>query len=259
MEKIYSIINVGLRKSEIPETLNAVISTVEKFNPTALKIEGVFNMLVALQPTLNILTTEYDGLPISPELAEARNKRNRLLGSILSQLAAIEKGGLTSTASDATIVLPFLRQYLSGISNLSPTVKSGKVNQLMYQLETEEEATKTAMTALGLLDYVNELKLNQQRINELEQTRRVKLSARKDEKSKVAREKIAKAMDNLLMAIEVASLQYPDIDYVPVVNELNVIFSARKSAVKSRTTRNKNAADKTTTVALSPTTTATAI
>lgn len=259
MEKVYSIMHVGLRKSEIPETMNAVISTVEKFDPSALKIEGMFNMLVALQPMLNILTTEYDGLPISTELAEARAKRNRLLGSILSQLIAIEKGGLASTASDASIALPFLRQYLNGIPYFTPTVKSGKVNQLMYQLEAETETMGTAIIALGLSGYVNELKLNQQHINELEQIRREKLSTRKDEKSKLAREKIANAIHNLLMAIEVAKLQYPEIDYVPLINELNVIFSARKSAVKSRNTRNKNAAKKTTTVALSPTTTATAI
>lgn len=182
-----------------------------------------------------------------------------MLSAILSQLTNIEKAGIAATATQAELVIPYLRSYLNGILAENSPGKSGKVNQMLAQLDKNVPVTD-ALSILGLTIYISELKACQQSINESESQRREALSGRGDFNTADARAKIAYAISNLLNAIKLAKVEHTDIDYMPLINELNVLLSSRQSIVKSRTTRSKNsAANKTTTVASSTTTTATAI
>lgn len=248
-----------VRKSEFPEIMNAVLAIVEKHDPTALSIVGMYNLLLELKPLLDILTVKYDGYPISKEFENQRTMRDKLLSAILSHITAIEKAGVASTAQQAGLAVPYLKRYLKGIIVVNSTVKTGRVDQLLSNLEENVEI-KTALTALGLTAYFDGLKTCQQSINQGESHRREILSVRENFNSKNAQVKITYAISNLLNAIELARVEHTDIDYMPLINELNVLLSSKQTMIKSRITRSKNSeANKTTTVASSTTTTATAI
>jgi hypothetical protein len=118
----------------------------------------------------------------------------------------------------------------------------------------------TALLDLGLSDYFAELKTCQQYLNQSQNHRREILSVRPLFNVQDAKTRIINAIDNLLNAIELARVENTELDYMPLINELNVLIISRQSLIRSRNTRSKNSvANKTTTVALSPTTTATAI
>lgn len=248
-----------VRKSEFPEIMNAVLAIVEKHNPTALYIVGMYNLLLELKPLLDILTVKYDGFPNSKEFVLERAMRDKLLSAIQSHVAAIEKAGVTSTAQQAALAVPYVKRYLNGIAAENSTVKTGRVNQLLTNLEENAEI-RNALTVLGLTVYIDKLRTSQLSINQGESHRREILSGRAKFNSKNAQVKIAYAISNLLNAIELARVEHTDIDYMPLINELNVLLSSKQSMIKSRITRSKNSeANKTTTVASSTTTTATAI
>jgi hypothetical protein len=254
---IFSLARV--RKSELPEIMNAVLDIVEKYNPVALKIVGMYNLLLELKPQLDILAVKYDGYPNTQEFLRQRMLRDKLLSTILSHLSAIEKAKVSSTTTEAALVAPYLRRYLNGIIIESTTVKSGIVNQLLVNLEGNEQI-KTALSNLGFTVYIDELKVCQQDINEGTSQRRETISVRREFNTKNAKASIVGAINNLLNAIELARVEHADIDYMPLINELNVVLSSRKSVIKSRITRKKNSvANNTTTVASSTKTTATAI
>lgn len=239
--------------------MNAVLAIVEKHDPTALFIVGMYNLLLELKPLLDILTVKYDGYPVTKEFVKQRALRNKLLSAILSHITAIEKAEVASTAQHASLAVPYLKRYLKGITVANSTVKTGKVDQLLISLEENAEI-KTALTALGTTAYIDELSSCQQIINQGESHRREILSVRTNFNSKNAQVKIAYAISNLLNAIELARVEHTDIDYMPLINELNVLLSSKQTMIKSRITRSKNSeANKTTTVASSTTTTATAI
>ena len=69
---------------------------------------------------------------------------------------------------------------------------------------------------------------------------------------------IVTALTNLFKSIELARVEHPDVDYMPMINELNQLLVSYHSLIKNRITRSKNLAKKTT-VASSSTTTATAV
>jgi len=117
-----------------------------------------------------------------------------------------------------------------------------------------------ALVTLGLNVYFGELKVCQQSIKQGESLRIEIISVRIKQNTLIAKEKIANAVSNLLDAIELAKVEHTEIDYMPLINELNVLLNSKQTMLKSRVTRSKNSiANKTTTVASSTTTSATAI
>ncbi len=256
---IFSFSFSKVRKSEFPEIMNAILDIVEKHDPVALKIVGMYNLLLELKPLLDKLTLKYDGYPNSAELVDLRTRRDNLLGAILSHLTAIEKAKVTTVAQQAGLAVPYLRSYLDGILVENTTVKAGRVDQLLTNLD-DYETMNTALVALGLDVYLDELRACQQSIDQGESLRREILSVRVKQNTLLVKEKISYAVSNLLNAIELAKVENTEIDYMPLINELNVLLSSKQTMLKSRITRSKNSiANKTKTVASSTTTSATAI
>ncbi|HEY5509347.1 MAG TPA: DUF6261 family protein [Paludibacter sp.] len=260
MKKVLVVFSLSkVRKSDFPEIMNAILAIVKKFDPVALKIVGMYNLLLELVPLLDMYTVMYDGYPIPKDLVAVRKQRKKLLGSILKQLSAIEGAGLTVTAQQAKLAVPYLRSYLKGITKVSTSANTGSVKQLLLNLE-DNDPIKTAMDALGLTVYFDQLRTYQQIMNQGTDTYRENLSAHSEFSNLKATEQISNAISNLLNSIELAKVEHKELDYMPLITELNVLLTAKQSVIKSRKTRSKNSvAKKTTTVASSTTTFATAI
>jgi len=260
MKKVLVVFSLSrVRKSEFPEIMSAILDIVKKYDPVALKIVGMYNLLLELVPLLQIYTVKYDGNSIPKDLKVVRKQYEKLLGSILKQLKLIEDAGLAVTAQQAKLAVPYLRSYLKNITKASTTANTGSVKQLLLNLE-DNDPIKTAMDALGLTVYFDELRTYQQIMNQETDTFRETLSVRSEFSNLKVTEQITNAIRNLLTSIELAKVEHKELDYMPMITELNVLLTAKQSVVKSRNTRRKNSeAKKTTTVALSTTTTATAI
>ena len=259
-KKVFVIFSLArVRKSEFPEIMKVILDIVEKHNPVTLKIVGMYNLLLELKPLLDMLTVKYDGYPNLKEFVAQRKKRNKLLRAILKQLSAIENAELTSTAPQAALAVPYLRLYLNGITKVNASVKAGRVNQLLFNLK-DNVAMTAALSGVGLTVYIDELRIYQQSVNQGDAFRRAIQSVRSDFNGIDAMAQIASAISNLLNVIELARIEHTDLDYMPLINELNVLLISKQSVIRSRNTRSKNSvANKITTVASSTTTTATAI
>ena len=216
-----------------------ILKSVEKHNPVTLKIAGMYNLLSELRPLLNILAVKYDGYPNSEEVRAQVIMRNNLLGAITSHIVAIEKAGVFTTAQQARLAVPYLKSYLSGIATDSPIVKSGRVNQMLKGL-TDNDEMNDALNALGLATYMDELRASQQSVNQGETHRKEILAIRPKFNNKDAKVRITSAIEHLLKAIDLAKVEHTDLDYMPLINELNVVLTNRKSVIKSRSTRNLN-------------------
>ena len=228
-----------VRRSELPEMTEEILKSVEKHNPVTLKIAGMYNLLSELRPLLNILAVKYDGYPNSEVVRAQVKMRNNLLSAIRSHIVAIEKAGVTTTAQQAQLAVPYLKSYLSGIYTVSPIVKSGRVNQMLKGL-TDNDEMNDALNALGLATYMDELRACQQSVNQGETRRKEILAIRPKFNNKDAKVRITSAIEHLLKAIDLAKVEHTDLDYMPLINELNVVLTNRKTVIKSRSTRNLN-------------------
>lgn len=232
-----------LWNSEIPELTEAILETVEKYNPESMKIAGMYNLLSAQKPLLDILAVKYSGYPNATDFKAQYKLRNNLLVALNSHINAIEKGRVASLIQQAQVAVPYLNGYLKGISKEPDSVKSGRVNQMLNGLTGNDEVT-TALSVLEITPFMDELKGYQQQINRGESQRRESLAVRPKFNNKDARERVITAVRNLLNAIELAKVEHTELDYMPLINELNVVLTTRQTVIKSRTTRNSNAANK---------------
>ena len=234
---IFSLSKV--RKSELPEIMNAILAIVEKYDPVALKIVGMYNLLAELKPLLDKLSVQYDGYPNPKEFVTQRKMRNKLLSAILSNLWSVENVEVASKAQQAALAVPFLNQYLKGIMSVNSSVKNGRVNQLLINLE-DNDSMNDALEVMGFSDYIAQLKTCQQYLNRAVNHRREVLAVRPLHNIQDAQTRIVNAISNLLSAIELAKVEHTELDYMPLINELNVLLGSKQALIKSRETRRKN-------------------
>lgn len=254
---LFSLNFSRIRKFEYPELINGVVEIVEKHNPEQLGILGMYNLLLEVQPQLNELTVSYGSHPLTAELADYRIKRLKIIRSLLAQVTAIDKAGVSALTAHTAVALPFLQRYLTKLSAKNARIISEGVNKMLAEL-AGDDALKAAFTALNLTVITDELKKIQQSIKQNASLRRAELAGRAKADTNNIITNVTIALDNLLIAIELAKVEHSDLDYMPLMNELNGLIGNYQVLIKSRITRSKNLAKKTT-VALSPTTSATAV
>ena len=108
-----------------------------------------------------------------------------------------------------------------------------------------------ALEVLSFSDYIAGLKICQQYLNRAVNHRREVLAIRPLFNTQDAQSRIVNAISNLLSAIELAKVEHTELDYMPLVNELNVLLSSKQALIKSRETRRKNTVAKKTKAAKS--------
>jgi hypothetical protein len=58
--------------------------------------------------------------------------------------------------------------------------------------------------------------------------------------SKMIRSKASLEMNTFLNIVELYSIEYPNLDYAPLIQELSTLFDYYKTALKARATRQRN-------------------
>lgn len=239
----------------MPEIVNGTLAIVEKYDPGVLFVEGMFRLLQAEIPNVVRLSEIYKGHPLTTELVSLREKSERIVKSILKKSDSIKY--ISSLTAQATVIVPVVNRFFKGTLKENLKVKAERVSQFLTAIENDANL-KTAMQIAGLMVYVDELVSLQQTIETNTNKRRVAMSVKTIEDRRELKTSIVTALTNLFNAIELARVEHPDVDYMPMIHELNNLLISYHSLIRNRKTRSQNLA-KTTTVASSTTTTATAV
>ena len=261
MKKIIVIISLlKALKGELPTIISGVLDIVLKYDPAEKKIEGFYSKLLEMYRQLYLLKQKYQKLKLSDELKAQRQRRNKLIAAIVMQITAVEKADVASLRDTLKLILPIVRMHLFKLTRKSLADIHDEVMHFTTKLKESEELMAAA-EATGIKVYVNDLialedslvlakatwsDLNsKRRIPELQQLK--------------IKENTISAFNDLVYAIELARIENPEIDYFEMIAELNEFLTPYQTSIKSRSTRNKNEANKTMTVAMSTTTSATAV
>ena len=137
------------------------------------------------------------------------------------------------------------------------------INAMTLQMFAEIQSTpalKTAFEVVGLGAHVQELKTVEANLNaaktDLSTIKGLILKAN----SKQIMMEVSETMNDLVSAIELARKAHPEVNYTPMITELNMLFTSYQSEIKTHSTWLKSAGTITPTpVALSSTTIATAV
>lgn len=231
--KISRIPAKELRTSEFPELVTDVCAIVQKYNPTVLKIDGVFGLLQAVVPEVVKFTVREGSHPLTAELFTLRKERNKTLTGLLYLIRGIKTRPVRAYAVAAAIAMPVLDKYLGDINQQNNLVKRRNL-QLLTDLIDADTELAAAIQTLGLKVSLDELKQLNISIGTLQTTRReAKSQTEKVDKPAIV-SAACTAMSNLFKAIEINQIVEKETDYVPLIRELNELMQEYNNILSTR-------------------------
>lgn len=244
MDKIILKINFSkLKKLEVRSLAKSVIEIVEKHNPEDLQIKEIFDKLVELEPQIDHLNAGYTSHWLTKEISILRRRRNALAQGLLNRIKAIHNGAVTGMVESAKIAMPIANHYLQGLAKEKENIKVETIS-LFLDLADKNAELYGAIETMNLISDLDNLKLVTSDISMLYDKRRESTSARPKAKTLERVDKIKTAILNLVKQIEVALIKHTELNYSPLVDELNEEITKAKAGIKIRTSYNQKKAEK---------------
>jgi len=245
-----------IRKDELPGVIHTTLEIVQKHDPVVLSIQPFFDLLSEKETQLS-LYSEPRQHPLTQLIVSERKRRDDLVKAIEYQMNAVEKSKVSSLTEANSLILPLTTKYLTNFRLNNTKTADEKLKNFLSEISGSESLRNAAAT-ISIQIYLDELTELQSKLDEKSGKRREDKSARRITSARDLKAEIITSLTNLLRAIELARVQHVDVDYEPLIAELNEFLVPYRALNRSRATRSKNEAIKNETAAMSSTTSATA-
>ncbi|VBB43467.1 hypothetical protein TRIP_D150001 [uncultured Paludibacter sp.] len=220
MTKILRFDASKTRKSEFQTLYNSIIRITESFDVEALHISESLKNLKEASPLVEKLNVPALKTPLTEELKEACKKRNSIISSILLQTKGQFKSDDPARVEAAKTLLEVLERFFVYFEKQRHNAQISFAKQFIDEVEANN-SLKERLTTLGLDATYSKLKdIHNTVLNAHDKRRKVISVRRKLETTKNKRD-LYRLMTNLFVAIEGAALEYPALDYEPLIGELN--------------------------------------
>lgn len=228
-----------LLKLEVPELAEEVIAIVEKHDPELLQINPVFDLLVARKPEISKLKTPYGVDPVRLELKPIREKLSLKASAIKLHLRLLSK---TTDKGELHVIQTSVDRHLRYLNKSNMKVLNQKITGFLDDVETDAELSQ-ALSELNFTSKVEDLEQALAEVRVLSSKRVSLLSQRPQESTKELVDVVLGATSDLFKEIEVAQLRYPEVDFVPLVHELNELLDQYRTSINIRLANNKRKAN----------------
>ncbi len=230
-------------KLEVPQMVDQVIAIVDKHEPETLKIDGAYNLLVAKRHHIDKLFVWYRSHPLTKELQELRKIRRLNIRKISFQLEVAIQEDVSGVDKSVNLVKSEIERFISDFNSSNEEVKCRRLTQF-FELIDANEVLEEALATLKFADKLDELRSTHSNILELMKNKITNLSYRPVEKTPFLKESVLNSTKNMFLEIELAILKYPEIDYRPLINELNVLLNTYNNLINYRMLYNKRKAER---------------
>lgn len=231
----------SMLKLEVPQMVEQVIKIVEKHGPQALKINEIYNLLIAEKPQIDKLFVWYRSHPFTKELKELRRKRRLSVRKISFHLSVLIQEDISGVDKSVNLVKSEIERFIIDFNSKNEEVKCRKLTQLFALIEEDEEL-ELALSNLKFTEMLNDLRTTHSRILTMSNNKIASLSQRPKEKTSDLIKSVLTATKNILKDIELAQLKFPEIDYNPLFDELNVLLIKYRNLINYRLLYNQRKA-----------------
>ena len=232
-----------LYKLEVPRLAKKVIEIIERHNPEELLIKEVFDLLVAEKPHIDALNPPYGPHPITEQLSPFRRKLLMYASSIRREMSVIVREDELVQSEDVKIAKIFIDSYLINLgSNRNEELICEKVDQFFMEIDKNEEL-EIILTTLDLSKKLDNLRSANATLQELLRRRLTSTSQRPKEKTDTLVNYVCEALHNMFLQIKVAQLKNKELDYLPLINELNEQLNLYRNLINIRDGYNKRKAE----------------
>ena len=239
---IFKISFSKLRKHEVKMLASRVITIVEGYNPETLKIKEIHDFLVELEPQIASLQLKHIAHPITKTLVAQRKQRKAFAKGIISQMETIESGKIVGKEEALEVAKPIVLHHLQSLWKCEEDRIYHNIDSLFSVLAKNEEL-QTALETLDLNSYFNSLRVVNNAIEQNYNTRRKDVSERPKSPTPRIVATLRIALFDLFKQIEVAQVKNQQLDYKPLIDDLNAEIAHYKAIIKTRASNSKKKAE----------------
>ena len=242
MMKLRKIALSEMMLLEVNAFVEEVTAIVDKHAPESLRLSDQLILLKEQELKTSYLTSNYGRHPLTLEYNRLHEKRMAFVSVIFNQLEAINRGMYDNKHELAQRAYLVTKTYLNSLRENNSVVITAKIVGFMLQLKKNPEEME-AFIALNLKSYIDGLgKANIDcRDASLDRLRDI------SKRPKINKKAIAKEAQSVLRAFfeQLSHFQncFRDLNYTPLINELNEKILEYSKKLNTRKTINKRWAD----------------
>lgn len=240
LKKIISVPFSRIPKLEFSELVNSVTETVGRYNPSAMHIDDAYNLLLESKAQLSTLVVVKSKSEESKLVESLRERRLELLTGLVGHVKAAERSKLPSQKAMLVLVVPIMYTYWTNVRRYTIKTTTERLRQMIDELDNNSEL-RTAFNSLGLSEYTDELRQIQNSLLQYSVDIKKQKSTVPMFKTNEVKFTLGETLRDLCHSIELAEKANKGIDYDPMINELNFLFTTYNTLIKTKMTRNKNA------------------
>lgn len=235
MENLMRVPIGSLRVLEYPVYFKSVIEIVQKQDLEALKIQAMFILLKEQGLEVDKITVKVGYSNISADLKKIRTEQSRIFGALNTIVEGHRKVQVAVLKDSTDLIIPLFDRFLNRIYRNNSYVKFKKAELLLAEIDHNDEL-KTAIDTLGFNLLIDQLRTNNEAIYNLQATR-IKTKSETGHvfySGVIAR--ASRTLTKLFDLIEINRLTETNVDFDPLVKELNQLNNGYRQLLTQRKT-----------------------
>ena len=226
-----------LWNSEHPLVYNRLVTISDKHDPAALHLGGPLARVKAHLPLLVKIEAQERGSLLSKKLEETDKQRDNFVWSIIGMTRAYLTANLPATYDNALKVKSWLDKHdASSIPAANYTSETERINDMLTDAERNTDI-QAALATLNLADIAIQLRTKNQEFDTLFMQRKADQATIETVDAKAIRANADKDLRRFFTFVELYQVEYPELDYEPLVKELNTLLSYYKAQLAARAAR----------------------
>ncbi|MDO4881292.1 MAG: DUF6261 family protein [Capnocytophaga sp.] len=240
IHKIVKIPFADLWNSEYSLIFSRLIGIIEHYNVEELHLEKPFAKLKSIQVDIDKIMVQRKTSNHSDTLNSLDTKRKEAIRSIIAISESWVVSSDEKVKENAKKVVEFLKKHeAKTISNSNYTSQTERINDVLSDIKQNTELNN-AFTALNISPLVEQLRKVNADFEEVFMQRTKENAQIEKIDSKKIRLEADKIIRRFFQYLELYQEEYEEVNYLPLITEINELMSYYKAQLAARATRRKS-------------------
>lgn len=231
-----------LWKNEFRDLVNLVIKYLTQCNPVQMNLKFVYDKLVEAQAALQQLHVPYGADENTEELKKKKDKRTQAIRAILAQVRGMKQSNEVVPIPQLNVIFSFTKRFLKPIVKTNSKKQTDVLTEMFQAIDTDS-SVQDAITALNLQALFDELGVLQDGFTQTVMQRSNVRAERTEVNTSNVRKNAEAALTDLLNEIDLMQKKHSELDYKPLIKNLNDAFTMYIVEVKKRSSTSQKQID----------------
>ena len=231
-------------KIEFGRAYTNSVSITESHNPEILMISPAYESAKKALPLAAELKVDNQKQPLTKAQLDQMEKIKNTISPLLRHLRALSLMADSENKAVVELVYEYVNRHLSGFGKENSYKQIGVLSSLLNGIENDVNLQQ-AIVSLNLTQTFATIAADKVELEAVYEERRKAQSNKQKARTLNTKRKLYFLLRQLFTAIELAAIEHPELDYTPLVNELNSEVERCNTSTRKRSTASAPAEEET--------------